>query len=65
MRNRNVFPIWRGFEAGVTIMRFGVRQSEILPNLAPYGPKRAFCALFVAIALVSRNGDDLRLVRRF
>ena len=64
MRNRNVFPIWRGFEAGVTIMRFGVRQSEILPNLAPYGPKRAFCALFVAITLVSGFGVDLN-VRRF
>ena len=37
-------------------------KSEILPKFAPHGPKRAFCAFLVEIALISRFGDDLRTV---
>ena len=39
-------------------------QGDILPKLAPYGRKRAFCELFVEIELFSRFGDDLRRVGR-
>ena len=63
-RNRTVFPIWRWFETSATILKSGVRKSEILAKLAPHGPKRAFCALFLEIELLSQFGDDLT-VRRF
>ena len=35
-------------------------KGEIFTNVAPHGPKRAFCALFIEIAQFSRFGDDLR-----
>ena len=40
-------------------------KSEILPKLAPQGPKRAFCAHFLENVLFSSFGDDLRPVGRF
>ena len=49
--NRTVFPIWWWFEASTTISKSGMRKGEILSKLAPQSPKRAFCALFLQIAL--------------
>ena len=62
-RNSTVFTIGRWFEASTTItttLRSCVLKSEILPKLAPHGPERAFCALFIEIAQCSRFCDYLR-----
>ena len=62
---RTVFPFWREFEASVTILRTLTLKNAIWPKRAAHELKRAFCTIFMQIALFFRFEENLRPVSRF
>ena len=62
---RTVFPIWRAFQASVTILTTLTPINAIWPKRAAHDVKRAFCTIFMKSALFSRFGENLRPVRQF
>ena len=62
---RTVFPFWREFQASVRILRTFTLKNAIWPKRAAHGLKRAFCTIFMQIALFFRFEENLRPVSRF
>ena len=62
---RPVFPVWREFQASVTILGTLTLTNAIWPKRAAHDLKRAFCTTVIKSALFSRFGENLRPVWRF
>ena len=62
---RTVFPVWREFQASVTILRTLTLKNAIWPKRAPHDLKRAFCTIFMKSALFFRFGENFRPVWPF
>ena len=60
-----VFSFWREFTASVTIFTTLPLKNAIWPKHAAHDLKRAFCTIFMKIALFSLFGENLRPVWRF
>ena len=63
--NRTVFPLWREFQASVTIFTTLTLTNAIWPKRGAHDLKRAFCTIFMESALFSRFEDNFRPVWRF
>ena len=64
-KKRTLFPIWRAFQASVTILTTLTLKNVIWPKRAAHDLKRSFCTIFMKRAPFPRFGENLRPVWRF